>query len=358
MWWGGVAGGMCSRPTNSDQGSHRPETTELFTDGLQSKHAYQFDTVFVMDAVKLPYGCGVWPAFWTAALGTWPDGGEIDIFEGVNRQETNQYAVHTSGEGCYADFSVQMLGEPGADNCSIGANYGAGCTIKDRNQNSYGPAFAQAGGGAYIMEFTKEFIKIWFKTRSELPQSMTADAKEINTDELGEPTAYYPNSRCNIERFFKPQSVVIDITLCGVWAGAKDTLQQTCPPLGERGFDLDAPLEKRVLSANSTEESCYLKYVINDQKDHLKDAYFELNYINIFSKAGVIGGDSNDDQDKDNKDNKDNNKDGASKSSSAGSAGTTGSGGEIIGASNSGASQTGPIAAAAGALGAAIAFLL
>lgn len=326
--------------------SHRPETTELFTDCPQSKHAYQFDTVFVMDAVKVPYGCGVWPAFWTAALGTWPDGGEIDIFEGVNRQETNQYAVHTSGDGCYADFSQPMLGQPGADNCSIGANYGAGCTVKDKNQNSYGPAFQQAGGGAYIMEFTKDFIKIWFKTRTELPESMKADAKEINTDELGEPTAYYANSRCNIEKFFKPQSIIIDITMCGVWAGAKDTLQQTCLSLGERGFDLNAPLDKRVLSANSTEESCYLKYVINDQKEHLKDAYFELNYINIFSKAGVIGGDSND------------NKDDASKTSSAGRPGTTGSGGEIIGASNSGASQTGPIAAAVGVLGAAIAFLL
>lgn len=307
-----------------------------------------------MDAVRLPYGCGVWPAFWTAALGTWPDGGEIDIFEGVNRQETNQYALHTSGDGCYADFGMDMLGAPGADNCSIGANYGAGCTVTDKNQNSYGPAFTQAGGGAYVMEFTKEFIKIWFKTRTELPSSMTADAKEINTDELGTPTAYYPNSRCNIEKFFKAQNVVIDITMCGVWAGSKDVLQQTCPQLAERGFDLDTPLDKRILSANSTEESCYLKYVINDQKDALKDAYFELNYINIFSKAGVIGGDS----DEDSKDNKDGNKDGAEKTSSAKSAGTTGSGGEVIGGSDSGASQNGPAVAAAAVLGAAVAFLL
>lgn len=322
----------------------------------QSKHAYQFDTVFVMDAVKLPYGCGVWPAFWTAALNTWPDGGEIDIFEGVNRQETNQYALHTSGDGCYADFSQYMLGQPGADNCSIGANYGAGCTVKDRNQNSYGPAFEQAGGGAYIMEFTKDFIKIWFKTRSELPQSMTADAKEINTDELGTPTAYYPNSRCNIEKFFKPQSVVIDITMCGVWAGQKDVLQQTCPQLSERAFDLDAPLDKRVLSANSTEESCYLRYVINDQKEALKNAYFELNYINIFSKAGVIGGDTNDDNKSSSAGNSAS-KGGAAKTSSAGSAGTTGSSGEIIGAHSSAARDV-SFAVSATILSAAIAFLL
>lgn len=273
-------------------------------------------------------------------------------------QQTNQYALHTEGDGCYADSSAQMLGTFGFDNCSIGANYGAGCTVVDKNQNSYGVAFAQAGGGAYIMELTTDFIKIWFKTRSEIPSSMKADAKEINTDELGTPSAFYPNTRCNIDKYFGAQNMVIDITMCGVWAGAKDTLQQTCPQLEGRGFDPSTALGKRILSANSTEESCYLKYVINDQGAALANAYFELNYINVFSKAGVIRGDVIPGGNSTDAPGASGTSQGGSKTSMARSGARTGSGGEVIGSSNSDAVKNAPIITGAAFLGSILALLL
>lgn len=45
--------------------------------------------MWVFDANHVPYGCSVWPSMW-ATTKTWPQGGEIDTFEGVNLIETNQ----------------------------------------------------------------------------------------------------------------------------------------------------------------------------------------------------------------------------------------------------------------------------
>ena len=38
--------------------------------------------------------CSVWPAFWSTAP-SWPVGGEIDTFEGINNVMNNRMTLHT-----------------------------------------------------------------------------------------------------------------------------------------------------------------------------------------------------------------------------------------------------------------------
>ena len=58
---------LLSRPT-SDPGGEQVRIT--------SKDSYDYGSLWVFDATHLPYGCSVWPAFWTKGP-TWPDDGEI-----------------------------------------------------------------------------------------------------------------------------------------------------------------------------------------------------------------------------------------------------------------------------------------
>jgi hypothetical protein len=86
---------------------------------ISSQTAYG-DSVIVLDLAHMPAGCATWPAFWTLSQqGPWPNGGEIDIIEGmllisrlqselltcvlsrvgVNQQKSNQATLHTTS-GC------------------------------------------------------------------------------------------------------------------------------------------------------------------------------------------------------------------------------------------------------------------
>lgn len=86
---------------------------------ISSQTAYG-DSVIVLDLAHMPAGCATWPAFWTLSQqGPWPNGGEIDIIEGmllvsrfsselltyvlsragVNKQQFNQATLHTT-PGC------------------------------------------------------------------------------------------------------------------------------------------------------------------------------------------------------------------------------------------------------------------
>jgi hypothetical protein len=44
--------------------------------------------LFIADFAAMPFGCATWPAYWSYGVGNWPDGGEIDVLEGVNKQTT------------------------------------------------------------------------------------------------------------------------------------------------------------------------------------------------------------------------------------------------------------------------------
>jgi len=228
---------------------------------ITTKSSYSLGSLWIIDAVHLPFGCSVWPSIWTLGP-SWPDGGEIDIIEGINQMPNNQYAMHTT-PGCFHTTPPEQTGTSSLVDCS----QASGCLVAENAPNSFQSGFAAAGGGVYAAQFDYTGIFIWFWSRPNVPASITqaTASSSIDLSDWGTPSASYVNSTCTIEDFFGPQQLVIDITLCGEWAGLSSFYDETCANAGPTGI-------------------CYNDNVVGSGTNY-DEAYFELQYVRAYTTA-------------------------------------------------------------------------
>ncbi|MCJ1320286.1 hypothetical protein MMC15_005624 [Xylographa vitiligo] len=184
---------------------------------LESKKTYNYALV-VLDLAHMPAGCGTWPSFWTFGP-SWPAGGEIDVIEGVNDQTTNSMTLHTS-DGCSANSPASAFtGQQNTYNCYVAsANQSAneGCGFSATASNSYGTGFNSNGGGVYAMEWTSNYIQIFFWPGGSAPSDALGDTP--NPSSWGRPAALFQGD-CDIDQHFMDQQITFDMTFCGSWAG-------------------------------------------------------------------------------------------------------------------------------------------
>lgn len=120
--------------------------------------------------------------------------------------------------------------------------------------------------GVWVTEFAETGINIWFFSRADVPSSLSTDS--VDTSTLGTPTGAWPASSCNPSQFFQEQEIVIDITLCGDWAGLSNIISSTgCPAL------------------NGT-NTCYTTYVLNPA--NYDTAYFEIASVKLFGTSPSV----------------------------------------------------------------------
>jgi len=232
---------------------------------INSTASFGKGSLVIMDAAHMPFGCSVWPAYWSqgSPADDWPKYGEIDIVENVNQATVNQMALHTT-QGCTLATDTQVTGKIVSNDCFNGTNGNQGCIVQGASAATYGAGFAAAGGGVYALEWSSEGngIRIWFFQRGSIPADVSGSSP--NPSGWGTPTASWPESGCSSSQFFGPQTLILDITLCGNFAGAASTFQATCS-----GVCTD--LIKTPTNYN--------------------DAYFEISYIRVFSD-GTSGSNS------------------------------------------------------------------
>lgn len=198
---------------------------------LTSKEAYNSGSLVILDLAHMPgNACGAWPAYWMVGP-DWPNGGEIDIIEGVSLQNTNAMTLHTA-DGCTLIDNGNFTGNLRTDDCYIyadGQSTNEGCQITTTNTYTYGDGFNNVGGGVYAMEWTDEAITIWFFQRGAIPSNIQNGSPNPDSS-WGRPISQFTGC-CDIPEFFQDNQIVFDVTFCGDWAGSVWSSDATCGAL-------------------------------------------------------------------------------------------------------------------------------
>eukprot|EP01091_Cochliopodium_minus_P008689 TRINITY_DN2010_c0_g1_i2.p1 TRINITY_DN2010_c0_g1~~TRINITY_DN2010_c0_g1_i2.p1 ORF type:complete len:252 (-),score=77.67 TRINITY_DN2010_c0_g1_i2:86-841(-) len=245
-----------NKATGRGRNSVRINTFKAYNRGL-----------FVIDLDHMPWGCGTWPAFWLVGP-NWPNGGELDIIEGVNINEVVQTSAHTSNNCIQSKSTSKFNGywanketnsSNPATNCYVYASdeyFDTGCAIFSKQNNTYGKDFNRNGGGVYVLEWTNDFIRSFFFTHSNIPNDLTINNPNPST--WGMPYAYFELGTYCPSSHFSNMNIVFDLTFCGSWAGSV--------------FASDC---KKNVTCNS--------YVQNEPSE-FQDAFWSIKYVKVFTQ--------------------------------------------------------------------------
>ncbi|KAK0436500.1 concanavalin A-like lectin/glucanase domain-containing protein [Desarmillaria tabescens] len=240
------------------------DTGAIYRDSVKliSQDLYPLGSLVTIDMIHMPYGCSVWPSFWTFG-GTdleWPMFGEIDIVEGINLITDNQMSLHHNDSSCVQPPNPGQSGKTVNTGCSDQGG-GVGCRVSETKPNSFGEGFSKNGGGVFALKFDVSGAFIWFWPRQNIPNSITSaiSTSNMDTTDWGLPSASYPSSGCDLQKLFKPQKLILDITLCGGWAGIPSIFHTECSG------------------------QCVQDFVLGPGSPKYDNAWFEISYIKTYT---------------------------------------------------------------------------
>lgn len=198
---------------------------------ISSKKKYN-GGLFIADFWSTPHGCSTWPAWWSVGP-NWPNGGEIDVVEATHNSNHNAVALHT-GPGCTMNKDPRPLktsaapavagqvkaftGQITNTKCPSSGGDNSGCGFLDTDARSFGEGFNRQAGGVFAHQWNSQGIAIWFFSRNEIPQDIQSGNPDPST--WPTPMALWSADTCDMASNFYDHTLVLDITMCGDFAGA------------------------------------------------------------------------------------------------------------------------------------------
>lgn len=83
----------------------------------------------------------------------------------------------------------------------------------DPSENNYGSGFNVADGGVYAMEWTSDFIRVFFFPRNAIPEDISNPELVPNPNSWGKAMAGFTGDECDIDTHFKEHQIVFNTAL-------------------------------------------------------------------------------------------------------------------------------------------------
>jgi len=232
----------------------------------------------------VPYGAGVWPAFWTMCSDyVWPKGGELDILEFANDQP-NLMTFHTLGDCAVSSPKLQQCTPPyyalyDSIWMSCDTDYSHqknGCKPPQKRYN--GDIF-NSHPGTMVAEWNDQNIKIWHFPAGTEPADLFTGAPRPATWDPTHLQTWFPfeDHSCKGLAFGK-QELVINTDLCGQFAGNTWELSPLSFLTGYRTFYGNC----------KSGQDCCEKWIQDPRSaQYLRDyAFWDIDWIKVFTPGG------------------------------------------------------------------------
>lgn len=270
----------------------------------------------------VPWGCGVWPAFWTKSpdIG-WPNGGELDLLEycneigsrssfhvgTLNRCQLDANLLHKPGCPTFLDAEYQWTGHY---DCVTNYPDQIGCAPNVKPILSGEEMASQPG--VVAVEWTADYLKVFRIPEASVPQT-GLDGDQPRPDSWDQwIVAYYPfaasernkpGSCPNPARVMAAQQLVINLGFCGDWSakvwinstgmcankpGATPTVSS--PQIPSECVAVDPHDPKGEVPAGPRD--CCTQYIVDAEGRFGTDAafqqqaYFQMSWVKVFQQSG------------------------------------------------------------------------
>jgi hypothetical protein len=137
--------------------------------------------------------------------------------------------------------------------------------------------------GAVALVWDASGITSFHIPEAEIPQDLESDTPRPNTWKDSWRMAFMPFDQLSCKDIARPQEIVLNIALCGDWAG--NTFYQ-CDQCRDTGYKPNYCIPGHVTEPAT---DCCTLYISNPsaEKPLKEDAYFDISYMKVFTPKGA-----------------------------------------------------------------------